>query len=143
MLNRKSLLLLLPVILVSCTLLGCGSGADTARVTGVVTLDGVPVEGAGVVFMPDAGGRPANATTDASGRFTVDAPVGPNVVSVTKTRRLGGAPAGEGAEQETAADMGEQAELEYLVPMKYGTPTTSDLKVDVATGMQPVTLELT
>ena len=63
---------------------------------------------------------------------------------MTKTRPIGGsAPAATELEEgESPEDMGEEAELEYLVPMKYGIPLTSGLKVDVAKGMSPVMLEL-
>lgn len=146
MLNRHSLVLCLPAILLVLTLPGCGSdGPEMATVSGTVTLDGTPVEGAGVVFTPQAGGRAVNASTDASGKFSLEALVGPNVVAVTKTRPVGGgstAPAGNLAEGESPQDMGEETKLEYIVPMKYGIPTTSGLKVEVARGMDPVALEL-
>lgn len=39
------------------------------RVGGTVTLDGSPLSGALVVFVPDGPGRSAIATTDAAGRY--------------------------------------------------------------------------
>ena len=49
---------------------GCGdSGPPLGKVTGQVTLDGKPLEGALVQFSPDAGGRGSFAATDASGRY--------------------------------------------------------------------------
>lgn len=51
--------------------LGCGgTGADTARVKGKVTVAGQPMEGIAVTFTP-ASGRPAVGVTDASGNFTL------------------------------------------------------------------------
>jgi hypothetical protein len=48
--------------------LGCGSGL--VHVEGLVKLDGVPVDGAVVVFVrEDEGGRPATSKTDAAGVF--------------------------------------------------------------------------
>ena len=49
---------------------GCGSGEGPAlaRVNGVVTLDGTPVEGAGLEFIGEAGGV-AYGKTDAGGRY--------------------------------------------------------------------------
>lgn len=122
---------------------GCSSqGPEKTTVTGTVTLDGKPVEGAGVVITPEAGGLPANATTDASGKFEMEALLGPSTVAVTKTKSTGGSNE-ELAEGESPKDMGETANVEYLVPMKYGLPQTSGLKVDVAKGMEPVELKLT
>ena len=66
--------------LVAGLCLGCAGGdewteklPETAEVTGVVTLDGEPVEGAAVVFSPDDGKHAGQALTDASGRFSASA----------------------------------------------------------------------
>lgn len=49
---------------------GCGS--NTKPVTGTVTLDGKPLEGASVVFAPSEGGRTNSvATTDSSGAYAL------------------------------------------------------------------------
>jgi hypothetical protein len=51
---------------------GIGCGGRMSTVEGKVTLDGTPVEGASVSFVPeDAKGQPANGITDASGTFTL------------------------------------------------------------------------
>ena len=51
---------------------GCGSGGpDIARVEGTVTMDGKPLPGAFVVFVP-AGGRPAAAETDSNGKYVLE-----------------------------------------------------------------------
>ncbi|HTN76072.1 MAG TPA: carboxypeptidase-like regulatory domain-containing protein [Pirellulaceae bacterium] len=56
-------------LLGSVALIGCGSGhPQTTAVTGTVTYGGKPVAGAHVMFTPE-GGRPAEATTDAAGKF--------------------------------------------------------------------------
>lgn len=50
--------------------MGClGSGSDHGHVTGVVTINGSPVEGATVTFSPEGGGRSAIATTQADGSY--------------------------------------------------------------------------
>jgi hypothetical protein len=56
-----------PVLAV--VLAGCGGG--TVAVRGLVTLEGTPVSGATVLFMPDGqdGGRPASGFTLSDGRF--------------------------------------------------------------------------
>jgi hypothetical protein len=52
---------------------GCGGetreGPQTVKVTGTVTLDGDPVEGAHVSFRPRTQGPPAFAVTDKRGRY--------------------------------------------------------------------------
>ena len=51
-------------------LCGCGGPNDPVTVKGVVTLDGVPVGGATVSFLPEReDGRPANALTESDGSF--------------------------------------------------------------------------
>lgn len=51
-------------------LAGCAGGRKPTKVEGTVTLDGKPVSGATVSFLPlDVGGRPANGRTDQDGHF--------------------------------------------------------------------------
>jgi len=52
-------------------LTGCGGEMKVAPVSGVVTLDGKPLDRASVVFKPEAGGRPSFGVTDEQGRFTL------------------------------------------------------------------------
>lgn len=47
---------------------GCGGG-PTVPVSGTVTLDGEPLEGATVIFTPQDDGRPSAARTDSEGRY--------------------------------------------------------------------------
>lgn len=79
--------LLLPVAIA----VGCGdqSGPPLGKVTGTVKLDGVPVEGAGLEFVGDAGGV-SYGRTNASGNYYLSfgssrtgALVGRNVVRIT------------------------------------------------------------
>ncbi|MEW4565319.1 carboxypeptidase-like regulatory domain-containing protein [Bremerella sp. JC770] len=50
--------------------IGCGDGNKLKPVSGVVTMDGDPLEAATVVFVPIEGGRGnAVATTDQQGRY--------------------------------------------------------------------------
>jgi hypothetical protein len=75
--------------LFALALTGCGSSDDTpplGRVSGVVTLDGAPLEGVIILFQPEKG-RAATGTTDAAGKYELeyayDVPgckTGPNVV---------------------------------------------------------------
>jgi hypothetical protein len=59
--------------LISACLMGCGGGApddlpELVSVTGTVTMDGAPVEGAQVVFEPEKGPA-ASGMTNATGKF--------------------------------------------------------------------------
>jgi hypothetical protein len=58
------------IALLSVLLIGC-SGGGTRPVQGVVTLEGTPVAGATVLFMPDGrdGKRPASGFTSSDGTF--------------------------------------------------------------------------
>src|SRR5262245_15157134 len=75
-------------------LVGCGgAGPGLQRVTGKVTFDGKPVEGAAVEFQPKASaGSPSYGVTDAGGTyklmFTLDkegAALGDHIVRISKT----------------------------------------------------------
>ncbi len=120
---------------------GCGkSGPQMAPVEGVVTLDGEPIEGATVLFQPEAGGKPATGVTDPSGKFALKtfktgdgAQVGMNNVSVTK--EIVG-------ESSANVEEGEIVDVVLETPAKYASPKLSGLSVDVQPGMDPVTLEL-
>ena len=79
------LLFLVPALLFS----GCGRAKDMpdlGRVTGRVTIDGAPLAGVIISFMPDKG-RAAAATTDADGRYDLiylndykGCKIGPNTI---------------------------------------------------------------
>lgn len=60
---------------ISATMLGCGAGIDAVPVSGVVTVDGKPVENVAVSFTPIQGqsspGPGSSGVTDAQGRFVL------------------------------------------------------------------------
>ncbi len=67
--DRQRLVGLLVVAAALLGWIGCGGETlDLGTVTGTVTLDGEPLEGAEVVFQPEAG-RPSYGETDSQGRY--------------------------------------------------------------------------
>lgn len=97
------------VLLLAAAVAGCGGGS-VAKVSGVVTLDGAPVEGATVSFTPasgDGGGVGGSAgKTDAEGRYTLrtvvgdrpGAAVGKHKVTISKFKEDPKNPEGKGQE---------------------------------------------
>lgn len=61
----------IPVAIVALTMLGCGRSPQPplGRVRGTVTLDGVALANATVLFTPAGAGRTSQGTTDAGGRY--------------------------------------------------------------------------
>jgi hypothetical protein len=124
----------------TASLSGCGSkNPATYSVSGTVTYRGKPVEGAGVMFMPNSG-RPASAMTDAQGRFTLrtfkdgdGAIAGENVVCISKMSPASGSNAKDPLLKEMVS----------ALPARYATPTTSPLKVTVSdSALNDFTFEL-
>ena len=129
---------------------GCGSRGShlpkTVPASGVVTLDGKPVDGAQVVLVPAGeGATGAYGTTDASGRFSLraydekdGAIPGEYKVQVSKTVevRLDGA--------KGSLDGGDPVRFEHGVPGKYTGAKTSGLTVNIPdSGNRDIKLALT
>lgn len=131
------------------SLAGCSRSdrPPLAKVSGVVLLDGAPVEGAAVMFMPVAGGRPAQGSTDAQGKFqltTFDthdgAIIGEHKVSVTKLETTGVVETADGLSGSVDASAIKEI---WHVPQSYSNPENSGLTATVEKGMPEVKLELT
>ena len=115
---------------------GCGSG-DTpplGQVTGIVTLDGKPIEGAAIQFEPVNSGLPtAFGRTDKEGKYELWYSRG------NKGASLGEALVRIAAFQDANPDAGEKKRPE-IIPARYNVMT--DLKVEVARGTQTHNFEL-
>lgn len=129
---------------------GCGpAGPATQAVSGVVTLDGKPVEGATVTFSPSSStGAFASGITKADGRFSLNAAVagakagagtlvGEYRVSVLKVESPEvsrtddpNAPGYDPLASVTA----KPAAPKYVVPKAYGDPAASGLSAKVEKG---------
>ncbi|MCA9050747.1 MAG: hypothetical protein KDA89_18540 [Planctomycetaceae bacterium] len=149
----KQLVSLASFSLCLALLTGCGDGRPAlVPVTGTVTLNGDPVEGAQVGFEPQDMGdysRPSIAVTDQQGQFTVGTygisdgmPVGMYKVSVFKKEAVGKLP--ENYNSEDTESNPEPVRYQWTVPQIYSTTAESGLTVEVtADGMTPDTLALT
>ena len=118
-----------------------------APVSGVVLLSGQPVEGAAVLFTPEAGGRPADGVTDKEGKFTLQtfapgdgALIGKHKVAITGMRMTGVQATADGLSGEVNESKAREV---WFVPKMYANPDTSGLEVEVKLQMEPLKFELT
>ncbi|MCL2117666.1 MAG: carboxypeptidase-like regulatory domain-containing protein [Planctomycetaceae bacterium] len=114
--------------------------AGLVKASGTLTLNGVPVEGATILFGPVPGSPPdnraASATTDASGKFTLmtllpgdGAFPGTYRVMVNKTEATGGGIV-EGTEGNDPKFKDDRTSIDYL-PRKYKDPATSGIEITI------------
>lgn len=126
-------------------LIGCGSEPEldgTTAVTGTVTHNGTPVEGATVTFSPTGEGRAASGITDAEGRFkltTLAADDGamPGVysVAISKTSVQGAMTVEESEAYLQKHNQAPPAPVtKELLPVKYKNPAQSGLSATVNEG---------
>jgi hypothetical protein len=132
-------ILLFITIFTMVVLCGCsGSKLATVKVSGTVTLDGVPLDDATVTFTPktEGQGHPAYGITDTNGRYqlqtflgAVNAGTTPGdyLVSVTKREKSGG----EGVSGSPSSGTGPPPPPKSLIPEKYGKTETSELTATV------------
>ncbi|MGQ9506137.1 MAG: hypothetical protein ACUVQG_14815 [Thermogutta sp.] len=162
--TRAGVTIVFGCFLVSILFLGCktrnrGNIPQTAPVSGIVTLDGKPVDGANVVFVPTSTpGYGAYGIADSSGRFVLKsseavtgAVPGKYLVQVTKlVPDTGGRQSvvAEDAEHEAEAaggsPAGSVAGTKNVLPEKYANPKTSGIEVVVPSeGLQNLEIKLT
>lgn len=124
---------------------GCGESVDPGRgvpVSGTITMDGVPLEGASVTFMNGTFAGYAHTNAEGKYRLVQGALPGSNKIVITKID--GGAEpvvndpeSGMDAGQMEAAAMGTGVEVEKpknLVPDEYGDPNKTKLTYEVPSG---------
>jgi hypothetical protein len=133
---------------------GCG-GNGTMHVKGRVTLDGNPVEGANVVFMPEREGRPASGLTNNEGFFELTtfqtgdgALPGSYLVLVTKKEASTEPPAEPGVKGKNAKNPLEEKpdriKGKSLLPEEYGIQYKTPLRCTVPVqGVVPLELHST
>ena len=126
--------------LVLFTALGCAASSGLTEVTGKVTYNGQPVEGATVVFVGDSTTRPATAITKSDGSYrlmTLDATGAmPGKYTVTVTKTSAPAEPSEPPSMEEAAKNANRPPppVKQLLPVKYGDATQSPLQFEVTKG---------
>ena len=143
------------LLLLGSAVVGCGSsGPRLEAVDGSVLLDGEPVAGATVTFVPAAGGLLATAITSTDGGFTMLTQVpgqgaqpgvvaGDYAVTIVKVER----PAGEDVPENDPSYIAPTNESRprqptYLVPAGYGEQERSGLSATIVSGGNKVTFEL-
>jgi hypothetical protein len=114
---------------------GTKAGPATVEVTGMVTLNATPAEGANVLFSPDIGSDDhrlaSQAMTDSQGRFKLTTHIGGGkfksgivpgqyIVTISKL--------------DTAAAKNTFSPPKNLLPPKYADPKSSQLKAEVSAG---------
>ena len=131
--------LFLGTLSISGQFIGCDKPSNIVSVTGTVLLDGKPLEGAAVLFHPEADERPAVGITDNLGNFHLTtrtqgdgAHVGINRVSITKEHNE---PTKYNTEEESLS-------FTLVTPPKYASPDLSGLEINVSPGMDPIIFEL-
>ncbi|HQU42342.1 MAG: hypothetical protein B7Z73_14555 [Planctomycetia bacterium 21-64-5] len=157
-----SKLLLVAGILSAIVSLGCAEKKKvlaTELVEGVVTLDGQPVAGATLTFVPvqDGVGAAATGTSDATGKYTLTAVgAGPGAkpgagtlpgeynVGVLKDEVPDVPGSGEEGYQLPAADQPPSAlTVTHVVPQQFNDPKTSGIpKVTVKAGKNDIAIVL-
>lgn len=130
-------------LLATIAICGCGSSTpDTVKVTGIVTYNGEPVDGATVVFGPATGeGRAATGTTGPDGRFELStfdegdgALPGSYVIAISKTEVTGGMTPDQEHEALKAGKKVEGPKTIEHLPVRYKDATKSGLAEEVLAG---------
>lgn len=138
----RSAYLVVLVTLVGCSKAPTRDGPELVKVTGTITLDGEPVEGAHIRFSPETGGPAAFAVSDHRGRYelrTFDPGDGaiPGKYGISATKEVTEA----GMEFDSQAAMeayvkehGERppkGETVSVLPEKYSAKDTSELTAEI------------
>jgi len=134
----RNLSLLVAIFTAVALIAGCGgTGLHTIVVTGTVTFDGEPLEGAAITFTPRGEGHPAFGITDANGRYTLqtmlgnpDAGTTPGDYEVAITKFEATPPR---TEEEDALGLPPPSPRS-LIPVRYGSTGTSGLAATVRQG---------
>ena len=124
---------------------GCGPGSDMGYVTGVVTVDGEPLENGTVSFYP-VGKRASVSGTKKDGSYELvytrekmGAVIGEHKVTIVQEREY--APPIQGGNADADAEA-EPTFKKVKIPRKYGNEKTTDLRATVEQGSNEFNFEL-
>lgn len=114
-------------------LMATGCGPSPTLVTGTVTLDGQPLDQAGLEFHGSgAGGFTGHAFTDANGRYRATVPATPLVVVIRATKVVG-------FQKEPAIPGGKpEPIIEQVLPSQYSDRLKTELRVTPVEGQTVV-----
>jgi hypothetical protein len=113
---------------------GCSSDSGKGTVSGIVTLDGQPLQSGLIRFVPIDGRTPTAEATITDGEFSAEVPIGEKRVSISAPKVVGKRP----AYQTPNAPMIDV--VEELLPARYNV--TSELTLNVTDGRQDAPFEL-
>ncbi|MDO5308402.1 MAG: carboxypeptidase-like regulatory domain-containing protein [Planctomycetia bacterium] len=139
-------------VLLLCVLtfvVGCGKKyIKTEGVTGTVTVDGEPVEGCNVYFIPaDANGANGYARTDASGKYQLQTQQGQALAGTTpgkyKVRFDYQVSVDTGKTMEENGETIPVLDSKSAIAKKYNNENTSGYEVEVVPGANTFDFELT
>lgn len=123
------------VLLLVCSVVGCGGGPKLVSVDGQLTYNGQPLGDVNLAFYPSAGeGTMGSAAVDATGKFSAECASGKGLTA--GTYKVTVAPANPAPEDNantdaSAYDVKEEA-LPY--PIKYRTQEMTDATITVPDG---------
>lgn len=131
--SRRSVSLLGVMLLLG--LAGCGGPKTVAEVSGLVTVDGKPLDNGAITFYPVAGGsvkaaQSAGATIGAEGRYQAEIAAGTYRVEITSSRVIGQRKVYEGMADSPLEDIREE-----ILPPAYNTKSTltQDISLETTT----------
>lgn len=132
---RRSNLIVRPIVwmLGIAFVMMTGCGPSSTVVTGTVTLDGQPLDQAGLEFHGlGAGGFTGHAFTDADGQYRATVATSPLVVVIRATKVVG-------LQKESAIPGGEpEPLLEQYLPSRYSDRLKTELRVTPVEGQTTV-----
>jgi hypothetical protein len=143
-------------------ILGCDAppGFRTVPVSGTITRNGNPLEGAAVSFIPDVGGESATGITDSAGKYQLttrqkDDGAVPGQYKVTIAKYAGQSTATTAPGEATAdydisneypegynPDTQDSTPSRNLLPLKYASPGTSGFEANVVEGENTIDFDV-
>jgi hypothetical protein len=152
MLSRNRFVALIVVASLVCVVAGCGEGvgiSGLAPVQGKVTLDGQPLSGAQVVFVPvDPAGRASVGATDGDGNYEIvtntdkGAMPGSYRVAVSYLVRPDGSPITSVEEGMDATQLEASGQAKQGLPTRYSDPLQTELKFEVKPGKNEYNIDM-